>query len=110
MNRLSKIIDGAEDTRYNLEIAVSVANEAAKYLEKNLNVPINRDYLAMRQDDVLNLFSAASLLFGNAKKSMADTLDLLYELDQALRRRKNEENAAHGASEAKEERGVADGE
>jgi hypothetical protein len=44
------------------------------------------------------------------KKSMADTLDLLYELDQALRRRKNEESAAHGASEAKEERGVADGE
>jgi GTP cyclohydrolase FolE2 len=34
MSRLSKIIDGAEDTRYNLEIAVSVANEAAKYLEK----------------------------------------------------------------------------
>jgi hypothetical protein len=82
MDKLSKIIDGAEQTRYNLSIAASVAKEAAGYLDRDLKIRDNMTYLAVRQDDVLNLFSAALTFLNDAKKDLAETLDLLYELNK----------------------------
>jgi hypothetical protein len=101
MNELTEIIDSAEKARYDLDIAVSVSQEAAGYLDKSLAERDNRLYLAIRQDDVLNLFSAAFTFLNDAKKDLNGTPDLLYELAKVLNhakaRTRNGKSARRGA-------------
>jgi hypothetical protein len=83
MTQLSKLIDGAEKTRYELGVAISVTKEAAGYLDNNLEDRANRAYLAYRQDDVLNLFSAAFTFLSDAQKGLDGIVDLLYDARRA---------------------------
>jgi hypothetical protein len=83
MSQLSKIIDIAERAKNDLEVALSVTHEAAQYLDRDLNDRSNCTYLAYRQDDVVNLFSAALTFLHDAKKGLSDTVDLLYDARRA---------------------------
>jgi hypothetical protein len=79
MTQLSKIIDIAGKAKYDLDIALSVTQEAARYLDRDLNDRSNCAYLVYRQDDVVNLFSAAFVFLHDAKKGFSDAVDLLYD-------------------------------